>query len=96
MSRVKIQGAIRWNADAVNGYECLDHPKVQGTSYMEVHSLIGTSGCSRDAQMYQWSVMGVIATHQGKLLVNPGDWVIEIVKDHFLVVDNHTYRNLYL
>jgi hypothetical protein len=96
MTHIKIHNAVRWNAEATNGYECLDHPLVTGTCYMEVHKLIGTSGCSKDAHMYQWSVMGVIATRQGKLLVNPGDWVIEIIPDHFLVVDDYTYRNIHL
>jgi hypothetical protein len=96
MPTVNTQKAVRWNVGANNGYACMDHPKVEGTSYMEVHRLIGTSGCSRDAHMYQWSVMGVITTRQGKLLVNPGDWVVEVVPDHFLVVDDQTYRNLNL
>lgn len=87
---------VQWNVNKVNGYECLDHPKVQGTSYMEVYHLIGTSGCSNDEYMWQWSVMGVIATKKGKLLVNPCDWVVEVTKDHFLVLDDTTYRNLYL
>jgi hypothetical protein len=96
MALLAIQKATRWNTEAINGYECLDHPKVTGTSYMEVHKLIGTSGCSRDERMYQWSVMGVITTRQGKLLVNPGDWVVEVTPEHFLVLDDTTYRNLYL
>lgn len=87
---------VQWNVKQVNGYACLDHPEVRGTNYMEVHHLIGTSGCSNDATMWQWSVMGVIVTRQGKLLVNPGDWVVEVTKGHFLVLDDTTYRNLYL
>ena len=87
---------VQWNVNCLNGYACTDHPAVQGTNYMEVHNLIGTSGCSKGNPWWQWSVMGVILTEQGKLLVNPGDWVVEVVKDHFLVLDDTTYRNLYL
>lgn len=87
---------IRWNVDKLNGYECKDHPRVMGTCYDEVWRLVGTSGCSKDANMYQWSVMGVIATNQGKLLVNPGDWVIEVTPDHYLVLDDAEYREHYL
>jgi len=72
--------AVRWNAPS-NGKvslarECRDHPSVRGTGYMEVFSLLGTSGCSTSEPYWSWGVLGVIDTLEGKHIVTPGDWII--------------------
>ena len=54
------------------------HPSIRPTSYMEVHQLLGTSGCSNDAAMWDWSVLGVIENPRGKVVVFPGD-VIRVI-----------------
>lgn len=54
------------------------HPSIRPTSYMEVHQLLGTSGCSNDANMWDWSVLGVIDNSRGKVVVFPGDVILEI------------------
>lgn len=56
---------------------------VRATSYMEVHKLIGTSGCSRTEPFWTHSVMGVIDTLEGAHLVTPGDFVIRGVSGEF-------------
>ena len=67
--------AVRWNApDLVHGpkraQECTDHPAVRPTCYMEVHALLGTTGCSLQVPFWTWEVMGVL---EGKHVVIPGD-----------------------
>ncbi len=67
-----------WNVGGKQlGRECEDHPAVRGTSYQEVYALIGTAGCSSDATMWDWSRLGVIETKRGRLVVYPGDSIIE-------------------
>lgn len=78
--------AIRWNVPQpvegedflrpVLGYECKDHPDVRGTSYSEVAELLGSSGCSRQEPWWSWSVLGVLETERGKIVIGPGDWII--------------------
>jgi hypothetical protein len=73
--------AVQWNLPRENetpafGRFCTDHPAVRGTDYMEVHKLLGTSGCSPEAPYWNWSVMGVIDTKDGQRIVTPGDWII--------------------
>lgn len=69
--------SVSWNVGAkLLGRECTDHPAVRGTSYEEVYDLLGTSGCSRDAEMWDWSRLGVIETRRGRLVVYPGDRII--------------------
>ncbi len=69
--------AVQWNKDIIRARDCEDHPKVRSTSYMEVYNLIGTSGCSNEEPYWNWEVLGVIETPNGKLVVNPGTWIIE-------------------
>lgn len=70
--------AIQWNP--AGKQFCRDHPCVRGTNYMEVHELLGTSGCTNDAIMWDWTRLGCIDTFEGKHLVTPGDWIITGVK----------------
>ena len=70
--------AAAWNVGGKQlGRECADHPAVRGTSYQEIHELLGTSGCSNDAEMWDWSRLGVIETKRGRLVVYPNDLIIE-------------------
>lgn len=86
----------QWNKDAKYSHECKDHPDVKPTSYVEVYNLIGTSGCFKYPPYWDWSVMGIIKSGRGKMLVCPGDWVIEVVEDVFIVIDNETFQKSYL
>lgn len=82
--------AVQWNVPPADGSapalgrECKDHPAVRGTTYMEVRELLGTSGCSREAPYWDWAVMGVIETLEGRHVVIPGDWIITGVQgEHY-------------
>ena len=80
--------AIQWNTPDKNGKvklarECKDHPKVRPTSYLEVSEMLGTAGCSCEQPYWDWSVMGVIDTLEGKHIVRPGDYIIKGVKGEF-------------
>ena len=67
----------QWNVDGAQlGRECTDHSAVRGTTYLEVHELIGTSGCSHNEPYWNWDRMGVIETKRGRLVVIPGDYIV--------------------
>lgn len=94
---MNFSNAIQWNTAKIDGVPifanlCKDHPAVRPVSYMEVNKLIGTSGCSKDQPYWVWTVMGVIETFQGKLLVCPGDWIIEILPNHFVILSDEEYK----
>lgn len=86
--------SFRWNVEAVPAFTLEDNTLVSPTSYMEVFELIGTSGCSNTPEMWTWSVMGVLETSRGKIVVNPGDWVVELCKDFYVVMSNEEYMTL--
>ena len=74
--------AVQWNKPDQNGKpklakDCTDHEKVFPTSYDEVSSILETSGCSKWHPFWDWSVLGVIETVDGKQVVSPGDWIIK-------------------
>lgn len=96
-----VRHPTRWNAPSDTGgpiwaRDCKDHPLVRGTDYSEVFKLIGTSGCSRSPEMWQWTVLGVLETPKGNLLVYPGDWIVEVVKGYFIIMPDADYRAQYL
>jgi hypothetical protein len=72
--------AVRWNALGALARECHDHPAVRPTTYLEVSDALGTSGCSSEPPYWDWSVMGMIDTLEGKHVVCPGDWIIQGVR----------------
>lgn len=91
---------VCWNKPDKDGKpkhtdECKDHPAVRRTSYMEIHHLIGTSGCSKEEPYWTWMVMGVIETPRGKLVVNPGDWIVEPLKGYYQVLTDEQFKALY-
>lgn len=86
--------AFRWNVEAVPAFTLEDETLVSPTSYMEVFELIGTSGCSNTPEMWTWSVMGVLETSRGNIVVNPGDWVVELLKDLYVVMTDEEYVTL--
>lgn len=91
---------VQWNRpDSPNGVkharECNDHPRVRGTDYLEVHQMIGTSGCSSTPEMWTWLVMGVIQTCTGKQLVCPGDWIVEPVPGVVIILTDAQYTAFY-
>lgn len=93
---MKLQ-AIQWNPPARDGRavfaaDCQDHPAVRPTSYMEVWELIRTSGCSKEEPYWVWSVMGVLETPKGRLVVSPGDWIIELPGTQYAVIPNTVYE----
>jgi len=62
--------------EATQWFKQGDHSAVRGTSYTEIHKLLGTSGCSREEPYWTWMAMGVIDTPEGQHVVIPGDWII--------------------
>ena len=73
--------AVQWNKPDASGHvklarECNDHPAVLPTGYMQIADLCGTSGCSKEWPHWDWAVMGIIDTMEGKHAVSPGDWII--------------------
>lgn len=54
---------------------------VRGTSYDEIHKLIGTSGVSHN--LTNWDRLGIIETLEGPHVVEPGDYVIKGIKGEY-------------
>lgn len=86
--RPVIVEATRWNVPDENGKvllarDCKDHPAVRPASYMEVSTLEGTNGCSKQPPYWGWEVLGIIDTLEGKHLVCPGDYIINGIKGEF-------------
>lgn len=79
-----------WNPNAEQSLDLQGreggHPAVRSTSYGEIHELLGTAGCSNDANMWSWMVMGVIETTRGRLVAFPGDVILEIAPGIFIPV----------
>ena len=65
------------------------------TSYMEVSEICGTSGCSKEPPYWDWSVMGVIDTLEGKHVVSPGDWIIRGVAGEFYPCKPDIFKKTY-
>jgi len=96
-----VRHPTRWNTpsdkgELLWGRDCKDHPLVRGTSYDEVHKLIGTSGCSRSKELWTWTVLGVMETPKGSLVIYPGDWIVEVIKGHFIIMTDEDYRAQFL
>ena len=96
--------AVQWNPGEYGVSKPLEwfdegfkelHPAVRGTSYMEVHELIDTSGCSPEDPYWVWSCLGVIESKRGKLVVCPNDWILETAEGVFTVVPDSVYKALY-
>jgi len=97
--------AIQWNPpvqneqghmvpqDHMSGYQ--GHPKVRFTSYHEIFEILKTPGNSRVSPYWTWQVMGILETERGKLIVLPGDWIVELMFGYFIVMSNVEY-NLFL
>ncbi len=88
-----VKAVVKWNPDNKLTHSLFDEVgltpaqlAVRPTTYMEVHQLIGTSGCSPTPEMWDWSVMGVMTTTRGKILVCPGDYLITLYDDSHLVL----------
>lgn len=69
--------AEQWNPAAGLAREvCSSGGPVRPTTYREVASLLGTSGCSREEPHWDWAVMGVVETISGPHVICPGDYVV--------------------
>jgi hypothetical protein len=91
--------ATRWNTPDEKGVPAwtrdnADHPAVRPTHYMEIADLYGTSGCSKGYPYWTYVAMGIIDTNRGKVVVEPGDWIIEPMEGVYLVVTDTHYRQL--
>lgn len=77
--------AVQFNVDVnpTSELEPIFDGAVRGTSYMEIHDLLGTSGCSKNEPWWSWSVLGVIETLEGRMVCEPGDWIIKGVNGEF-------------
>ncbi len=88
--------AERWNPEAKPACLIIDWPQdVRGTSYREVAELLGTSGCSKESPYWQWSVMAVVDTKEGKHVASPGDWIITGVKGEKYPCKDDIFRMTY-
>lgn len=74
-----------WNKEAGLAFDCKDHPKVRSTSYIEIHNLIGTSGCSKEPPYWDWSVLGILDSERGKTIVYPGDVLLDLESGETLI-----------
>lgn len=78
--------AVRWNVPNTEGspklwMEWTEKELLGGlvhpSSYHDLSTLLGSSGCSATKPWWVWSVVGLILMDNGRLTVNPGDWIIE-------------------
>lgn len=95
---------VQWNPavyDQTKPLEWFDegfkdfHPAVRGTTYMEVHDLLGTAGSSPEHPYWTWSVCGVITSVRGRQVVCPNDWILEASDGFYIVLPDAVYKNLY-
>lgn len=98
--RPVIVEATRWNVPDENGKvllarDCKDHPAVRPASYMEVSTLEGTNGCSKQPPYWGWEVLGIIDTLEGKHLVCPGDYIINGIKGEFYLCKPDIFEMTY-
>lgn len=70
--------AFQFNPDGIPAYEWNGQFKgVAPTSYSEVHSLLGTTGCSKEDPFWNWDRMGTVVTIHGQVtIVVPGDYIV--------------------
>lgn len=70
--------AYQFNPNGAPYYKWGDNfPGVSRTDYMEVHTLLGTSGCSKEAPYWSWPAIGTVKTIHGQTtVVVPGDYII--------------------
>lgn len=98
--RPVVIDAVQWNKPGPDGRprlasECKDHPNVWPTNYLEVAQGLGTSGCSREAPHWDWSVMGTIDTLEGRMFVSPGDWIVTGVIGEVYPVKPDIFKKTY-
>ena len=74
---------------------CKDHPEVQRTNYMEVHELLGTSGCSPSPECWNWVCLGVLKNLRGRLVVCPGDWIVEFADGSLHIYTNEDFERAF-
>lgn len=98
---MNIVSAIRWNIpvfgvphDHMSGYK--GHPKVRFTTYDEVFEILKTPGNSKNNPLWTWQVLGILETVRGKLIVYPGDWIVELFPDHFIALTDFEMGNFML
>lgn len=101
--RRMMQEPVQWNPTAdlqpslhwyEEGFKEM-HSAVRATNYLEVSSLLGTCGCSKDAYGWTWSVMGIIETDHGKLVVAPNNWIFEPVEGVFVVLTDAEFQAMF-
>ena len=68
---------IQWNINILPAIDCKDHYKVRSTSYGEIYSLLGTSGCSTKSPWWSWYVMGIIEEENRIQVVCPNDYIVD-------------------
>lgn len=79
---------LEWYEDGFKDF----HPAVRGTTYMELHSLLGTAGVSPEEPYWVWSVCGVITSARGHQVVCPNDWILEASEGFYIVLPDAVYR----
>lgn len=90
--RSPFSRSVCWNREAGNAWSCKDHPRVMGAA-LDVLSKFPAVELDANSPLH---TIGILNTHQGALVVNPGDWIVEVLKDTFVVLNDETYRELFL
>lgn len=92
MMSVAYPYSEQWNPHAQDAREVSSQLDIAPTDYNEVSNALGTSGCSNDEKMWTWNVMGKLRTPRGPMILSPGDWVVEVSRGVFAVMDDFEYQ----
>lgn len=80
----------------VNTREITDlHPAIRGTHYGEVSDLLDTSGCSKYHPWWTWSVLGMVQTEHGKMIIAPNEWLIEPFPNVYVILTPEQYQETF-
>lgn len=75
--------AFQFNPEGKMYPEWDDYSPVRRTSYIEIHKILGTTGCSKSAPYWNWDRLGIVETLEGPHVAEPGDFIIRGIKGEF-------------
>jgi hypothetical protein len=81
--------------DPIQWFKDGDHPKVRKTSYAEISTLLGTSGCSKEEPYWDWQAMGIIESLECNYAVCPGDWIAKGPKGEYYAIKPDIFEATY-
>lgn len=76
--------------DHMSGY--VGHPHVRFTSFDEIWEVLKTPGNSHNEPYWSWQVLGILESDRGKQVVCPGDWIVELIPDYFVILTEKEYQ----